>query len=528
MKLSNIMKPINVALPPPDQRSTLNCDVKVEEIDNRQLEAMQARIYVVDANQQAIGYVNKNTLQYVISRLHILPPYALMDYFNEAIICVDERGTIYFANSAYSKILGVPLGKIIGKAIHDIEPHAALIEVLQHNLPFYKEKQYINSVDKYVSVKINPIFENGRFIGAYSIFSDVSEVNRLSEEVSRITQLAEDYSTQINAQNDLKKLKVIGNSPKFVKVIKQSLTVANTDVGVLLRGENGVGKEIIAKLIYEHSRRSDKPFITVNCSAIPEQLIESELFGYEDGAFTGAAKGGSMGKFQLADGGTLFLDEIGDMPFFMQSKLLRVLQEGEIEKIGRKKNIPVDVRIIAATNQPLEQMIQDKGFREDLYYRLNVVSLTLPSLRERREDIVLLTNFFLKKFNKKYHKNASITHTAFRHLYNYDWPGNIRELQNSIERAVIFCMDDVINEAHLMFNAVPDHSVAAVDSSSMGLPQSVAQNDLPALDDAVKNLEMQLIKQSLGLYHNNKDAAAKQLKISKRTFYRKCKQYQLG
>lgn len=528
MKLSNIMKPINFALPQIDERSTLDRDVNVEEIENAQLDVMQPRIYITDSQQQVVGYVNKSTLQYVISRLHLLPPYALMDYFNEAIIFVDEQGKIYFANSAYSKILGVPLGKIIGKAIHDIEPHAALIDVLHHNLPFYKEKQYINTVDKYVSVKINPIFENDRFIGAYSIFSDVSEVNRLSEEVSRITQLAEDYSTQINAQNDLKKLKVIGNSPEFVKVIKQSLTVANTDVGVLLRGENGVGKEIIAKLIFEHSRRNDKPFITVNCSAIPEQLIESELFGYEDGAFTGAAKGGSMGKFQLADGGTLFLDEIGDMPFFMQSKLLRVLQEGEIEKIGRKKNIPVDVRIIAATNQPLEQMIQDKQFREDLYYRLNVVSLTLPSLRNRREDIVQLTNFFLKKFNKKYHKNASITHTAFKHLYNYDWPGNIRELQNSIERAVIFCMDDIINEAHLLFNHFPDHNHSAISNPLAIAPLSDNSVEIPSLGEAIKNLEIQLIKQSLAQYNNDKDAAAKQLNISKRTFYRKYKEYQLA
>ncbi|GAA5106353.1 sigma 54-interacting transcriptional regulator [Orbus sasakiae] len=524
MKLANIMKPQLDNLTLNHHDAVLDVSMNVEDIDAKQLKNMPNLIYVNDSKNKIVGSVNKSTLEYVSSKIHLLPPYALMDYFNEAIIFVDEQGKIYFANSAYSKILGVPLGKIIGKTIYEVEPHAALIDVLQYKTPFYKEKQYIKTVDKYVSVKINPIFEKDIFIGAYSIFSDVSEVNRLSEEVNRITQLAEDYSTQINAQNELKKLKIIGNSPEFVKVIKQSLTVAKTDVSVLLRGENGVGKEVIAKLIYEHSQRSDKPFITVNCSAIPEQLIESELFGYEDGAFTGAAKGGSMGKFQLADGGTIFLDEIGDMPFFMQSKLLRVLQEGEIEKIGRKKNIPVNVRVIAATNQPLEIMIHNKQFREDLYYRLNVVSLKLPALRERREDIMLLTNFFLKKFNKKYHKNATIAHSVFKYLYQYDWPGNIRELQNSIERAVIFSTDGMVNEESILFNQ-PSYPVA--DTVDVPVVELKDDHIVPALDEAVKALEIQLIKQSLTQHDNDKDAAANQLNISKRTFYRKLKAYQL-
>lgn len=524
MKLEDIMKPHNKPVSSQGITSVLACDINVEEIDIAQLETLDSTIYVLDSKKNVVGIVNKSTLQYVISKILLLPPYTLMDYFNEAIIFVDVQGKIYFANSAYTKILGVPLGKIIGKTLQDIEPHAALIDVLKNKKAIFKEKQYINSVEKYVSVKINPIFKRGQFIGAYSIFSDVSEVNRLSEEVSRITQLAEDYSIQIQAQNELKKHQIIGDSPEFVKLIKQSITVANTDVSVLLLGENGVGKEVIARLIYEHSRRSDKPFITVNCSAIPEQLIESELFGYEDGAFTGAAKGGSMGKFQLADGGTLFLDEIGDMPFFMQSKLLRVLQEGEIEKIGRKKNIPVNVRVIAATNQPLEQMIKDKKFREDLYYRLNVVALNIPALKERKEDIMLLTNFFLKKFNKKYHKNATIAPLAFKALYEYDWPGNIRELQNSIERAVIFSTDSLIDESQLLFKE--KKPAIAIDLNSTHFSeQSLIK--LPYLDDAVKNLEIKLIQAALKQTNRDKTAAANQLNISKRTFYRKLKEYQI-
>lgn len=522
MKLADIMKPLKTTGPKVNLYSLLDQNIKVEELDIAQLETLQPIIYLIDSEKQIIGYLNKSTLQYVISKLHLLPPYALMDYFNEAIIFVDGQGQIYFANSAYSKILGVPLGKIIGKTIHDIEPHAALIKVLQQPKPCYKEKQYIKTVDKYVSVKINPIFEKGQFIGVCSIFSDVSEVNRLSEEVSRITQLAEDYSTQIDAQNDLKKLKIIGDSPAFSRVIKQALTVANTDVSVLLRGENGVGKEVIAKLIFEHSRRRDKPFITVNCAAIPEQLIESELFGYEEGAFTGAVKGGSMGKFQLANGGTLFLDEIGDMPFFMQSKLLRVLQEGEIEKLGRKRNIPVDVRIIAATNQPLEQMISDKLFREDLYYRLNVVSLTLPALRERKEDLMLLTNFFLDKFNRKYHKTVSLSHTAFNALYSYNWPGNIRELQNSIERAIIFCPSETITENQLRFTPPP-----SLANSYQPSQPSTEYNESETLAEAVRKLEINMIKQSLSIHNHDKHAMAKQLDISERTLYRKCKEYRL-
>ena len=198
---------------------------------------------------------------------------------------------------------------------------------------------------------------------------------KLGQEIEKANEIAMSYKRQAEAEQELSKLEIIGKSPSFLRSVSQALIVAKTEAPVLIKGENGAGKEVIAKAIHSNSERKDRPMIMVNCAAIPENLIESELFGYEEGSFTGAKSGGRMGKFELASGGTLFLDEIGDMPIAMQSKLLRVLQNGEIEKIGRQKNIPVDIRLIAATNQPLEKMIKEKKFRQDLYFRLNIVEI---------------------------------------------------------------------------------------------------------------------------------------------------------
>jgi len=242
---------------------------------------------------------------------------------------------------------------------------------------------------------------------------------------------------------------VVGRSKQIIHIVEIIKNIANTTATVLLTGESGVGKEIFAKLIHKLSNRAGKPFIKINCAAIPENLLESELFGYEKGAFTGAYTT-KKGKFELADGGTIFLDEIGDMPLLLQSKILRVLQEKEVEKLGSSKSVKVDVRIIAATNKDLEKMVYEGTFREDLYYRLNVISIHIPPLRERKEDIPLLIYFFLNKFNKMYRKNLTISKELVELLMEYDWPGNVRQLQNTMERMVILAKSEKLD-----FNDLP-------------------------------------------------------------------------
>ncbi len=237
---------------------------------------------------------------------------------------------------------------------------------------------------------------------------------------------------------------VVGKSKQILDIVEIIKNVANTPATVLLTGESGVGKEVFAKSIHQLSNRVDKPFIKINCAAIPEDLLESELFGYEKGAFTGANTT-KKGKFELANGGTIFLDEIGDMPLLLQSKILRVLQEKEVERLGGSKPIKVDVRIIAATNKNLEKMVYEGTFREDLYYRLNVISVHIPPLKERKEDIPLLIYFFLDKFNKMYGKNLTISKELVNLLTEYDWPGNVRQLQNTMERMVILAKSNQLS-----------------------------------------------------------------------------------
>jgi PAS domain S-box-containing protein len=436
----------------------------------------------------------------------------IMDHIDEGLIVVDSEGRVVFVNQAYTKILGVPLHKVMGRYIQQVEPGATLIEVLTTRKPIIRDKNYIKNLDKYVSVKIYPIFKGTVFCGAYSIFKDVTELKRLNYEVLRATNVAEEYERQIEMQNELNNQEIVGSSPAFITIVKQVLSVAKTDATVLIRGENGVGKEIFAKLLHKNSSRKNKPLITINCAAIPDTLIESELFGYVEGSFTGAKKGGSVGKFQLADGGTLFLDEIGDMPLQMQSKLLRVIQEGEITKIGSDKLIPVDVRLVAATNQPLEAMIGKGLFRKDLFYRLNVISFDIPPLRSRKHDIVLLADHFLAKYNKKYGKTVSISPAGYQMLEHYNWPGNVRELQNCMERTVIL-------------NAfAPDLPLREMLPEAPGLPEVHAPL---TLHEGVKEVEHHILCEGLAQAQGNRQKAMELLGLSRRTFYRKLKEHHI-
>ncbi len=480
-------------------------------------------IGATDDTGLCVGTTSAARVRKILQVIKQIPLEPLLDELDEAVVAVNLEGTIFYVNLAYTKILGVPAGKILGKDLHIIESGASLLDVLHSGAPIVRDKQFIQTVQRYVSVRMFPLTLNGKLVGAASIFRDTTEVNRLNLELKRTAQMAEEYDRQLKAQAILKQGNIIGESHSFVSCVMKASAIAGSDATVLLRGESGVGKEVFARLIFQNSPRKDKPFIAMNCAAIPESLIESELFGYEDGAFTGARRGGQMGKFQLAEGGTLFLDEIGDMPLPMQAKLLRVLQEGEIEKLGRQRPIKVDVRLIAATNQPLEQMIAEGRFRQDLFYRLNVVPIEIPPLREREHDVALLAVHYLDKYNQKYRKQVRLSEDVFQLFLQYHWPGNVRELQNVIERCVVLCERGTVMPADLpagIFQSVRENPTVPTFAS---MPAQLPER----LDEAVAACQRAVILSALSKCGKNRQRAAELLGIPLRTFYRKIKELQI-
>lgn len=355
--------------------------------------------------------------------------------------------------------------------------------------------------------------------GAYDYFTKPFKLEELRVVIRRalekrrlekdIVQLKERLQERYEFAN------IIGNSGPMQEVFSLIRKVVNADSTILIYGESGTGKELIAQAIHTNSRRRDKPFIKLNCVAIPESLLESELFGHEKGAFTGAIDK-KPGKFELANGGTIFLDEIGDMTLATQAKILRVLQEREFERVGGTKTIKVDVRVIAATNKDLSQAIQGKEFREDLYYRLNVVSIQLPPLRERKEDIPLLVEHFLAKYNAKFGKTVKgVTKEVMERLYSYSWPGNVRELENAIERAVIMAHNDLITPDLLSIQFQGLEEVPVSISSAQSLRETIL-----ALE---KKMLLQALKEAQGVQAR----AAKILGLSERSLWHLVKKHRL-
>lgn len=304
-------------------------------------------------------------------------------------------------------------------------------------------------------------------------------------------------------------------SPSMEEILKNATKISKVDTTTLILGETGVGKEGIAKYIHFNSDRKNKGFITINCGAIPENLIESELFGYEPGAFTGACKGGKIGLFQLADGGTIFLDEVGELPLLTQVKLLRVIQEKKIEKVGGINSIPVDIRIIAATNKDLKQLIKTKVFRSDLYYRLSVFPIEIPPLRERKEDIKLLVEFFLNEFNEKYNFDCHFTDESLEFLYNYDWPGNVRELRNVVERQVIMVDGNEIKSMSL-----PEEVLNCKKNQEYMISINNYSIKGYSLKDITERVELEVINDAITRYGNIKNAS-KALGVDSSTIVRK-------
>lgn len=520
------MKIKDITIPEKSQARISISKILDAEQDVLQLQASSLENYpeivgVAGPDDKIIGTVEREMLLFLKEQCSGWVMGQILDRFHEGVVAVDNTGRIFYVNDMYSKILGVSKHVVLGKHLQKIEPGATMLEVLQTRKPILGKAVQIKSVNHHVVVNIYPILRQNELVAVVSIFRDVTETKQLSQALGRVQGLAEYFRQQLTEQEELKKSQIVGKHPAFLRSISQAITVAKTDAPVLLTGENGSGKEVLAKLIHQKSQRCAKPLITVNCAAIPESLLESELFGYAEGSFTGAKRGGKPGKFELADGGTIFLDEIGDMPLVMQAKILRVLQEKEIEKIGRSDNLPVNVRVIAATNRQLEDMVQKGAFRRDLYYRLNVVAIRAPSLRDRGEDIGLFAYHFLTAFNKKYDKSLSYTPEVFHFFSQHDWPGNVRELQNCIEYAVIMCPGPEIGLEHL------PPSLHCTDDAPQNETLPVSAQTHTSLRESVRANERELIAKTLEACGHNKTKTMRILGISRRSFYQKLKQYDL-
>ncbi|MGM0689079.1 MAG: sigma-54 interaction domain-containing protein [Bacillota bacterium] len=441
----------------------------------------------------------------------------VIDSLSDAVSVVDENGIGIMINRAYTRITGMTREQVLNKpATVDIaEGESVHMRVLQTGKPIKGVRMKVGPFRREVIVSCAPLIINGELKGSVGVIHDISELRRVMEELERTRRLIRKLESRFSFDD------IIGNSNPIREAIDRARQAAATPACVLLRGECGTGKELFAHAIHHDSERSDKPFIRVNCASLTDTLLESELFGYADGAFTGAKKGGRKGYFEEADSGTLFLDEIGAMSLEAQARLLRAIQEGEIIRVGESRTRGVDVRVIAATNADLEKMIDQELFRKDLYYRLNVFPIEMPPLREIKSDIPLLVSHFLSRYALDYGRTvAEITPAVYRRLKEYDWPGNMRELQNVITRALINLDRDehVIEEKHLVMPFIVN-TEKEIESESAYLEGTL--KDLH--HDWEKNVLVRVLREAGG----NKAEAARQLNISIRNLYNKLHRHKL-
>lgn len=440
----------------------------------------------------------------------------IIDSSFDGIFVADADGKTLYVNKAYSRITGVESEQVVGRTMKELVEEKVYDQsvtlMVMEKLEPITIVQKVNT-GKTILVTGNPIFKKDKLFRIVTNVRDITELNNLKHEVEEAQRLSRYY------KEELKRVRVQGcdryimKAQKSKKLLDLIMRLGQVDSTVLIQGESGVGKEIIAEILHCNSLRKDKPLVRINCGAIPETLLESELFGYEAGAFTGAKKGGKAGLFEIAQKGTIFLDEIGELPLFLQVKLLRVIQEREITKVGGATPIKVDVRVIAATNRNLLEMVNERQFRKDLYYRLNVVPVNVPPLRERMDEVPVLANHFVNIFNKKYGLNKRLDEGAVKSLMEYNWPGNVRELENLIERTLVTVPSMVIDKINFS-----DSCAESADAGKVNIPE--CRN----LKDAVDNYEKQIIIDAINKYGSTRKTA-KALGVSQPTIVRKAARY---
>lgn len=443
----------------------------------------------------------------------------IINHMHEAVSVIDQNGFVRLWNKQAEELYQISQRKIINKKLADFFPNALGLKILETQKAI-KNVYYSPKEDYYVSISSLPIFIKNKFIGVVSTEKDLTQQKNLTLKLesanSKISSLQQKVA-EINQNSSSFFDDIVGNNHVLQEKIELAKYVSKTNTNVLITGESGTGKELFAKGIHQQSGR-EGAFISVNCSAIPHGLFESEFFGYEDGAFTGAIKGGKAGYFKSTDKGTLFLDEVGELPLDLQAKLLRVLDEQKINPLGSEKMIPVDVRIIAATNRNMKELVENNEFRHDLYYRLNVVEIDLPSLRERREDIIILFHHFLEEYSRKNHiEIKKIDQEIYSYLKSAPWKGNIRELRNTVEYLVVLSKDGIIKP-----EALPDYLIEQKTPEVLDETQN-HQN----LEYRMERYEKSLIEKALETNDYNKSKTAKYLEIPRSTLYYKLEKHEL-
>ena len=461
---------------------------------------------------------------------------SLFQYSDDGFIVVDRNGVVQEINEQYASYFAKDRDEIIGHPIEETISTTSMYEVMEKGLFDAREDVYLqpyagndlrqgNTLGQETAIRIAAnrfcvYDEDHNLLGAAAQmkFADrAEEISRKYKEVE-LEYYKESYQDTVFSKSGFEKM--LGNDPKVIRVKNMGIRAARSDFSVLITGETGTGKEVMAKSIHLAGERCEKPFIAINCGAIPADLLESELFGYEGGSFTGARRGGKIGRFEQANGGTIFLDEIGDMPLQMQVKLLRVLQEREIDRIGGSAPIPVDVRVLAATRRDLHKMMEEGTFREDLYYRLAVVNIQTVPLRECPGDILLHAFHHLNRLNRQYRTEITLSETAKECLLLHSWPGNIRELQNVLSSAYAMCDGNMIEPENLPQQIARFAQNAEIDRKEKPEEISASSNSL-SLKEKLRRYETALISDAVQAAGGNMAEAARRLKVERSLLYKK-------
>ena len=494
-------------------KSLVNIKTKINNVDNKPitisinatpLKDVKGEIIGLIVNFRDIGEVYKLHAELFTENARLI---AILNSITDGVLTVDNEWRITSFNPAAERITGHKAENVMGKQCYEVmksetcKTNCPLRKTMATKIPVYDyEIEIVSAHGETIPISVNTallIDEENEIIGGVETFRDLSMYKHLSEELNLKYSFAN----------------MIGKDKKMQEIYNLLKTISPTSSTILIMGETGTGKELVARAIHHNSPRKDKPFIKVDCASLPETLLESELFGYKKGAFTDA-RTDKPGKFELADSGTIFLDEIGNIPPSIQAKLLRVLEEHAFEPLGGIKMVKVDVRVISATNRDLQQAIKQGRFREDFYYRLNVVPITLPPLRDRPEDIPLLIEHFLNVFGKKFEKTINaVSQDAMDLLLDYPWPGNVRQLEHAIEHAFIHCTGRTIQIRHL-----PDDIIQK---------SSILVDRILKTEDPIEEIEKEVILEALKRNHWDREKTAKTLKISRITLWRKMKKYSI-
>lgn len=441
----------------------------------------------------------------------------IVDATFDFISIADEKGVFIRISKGSDEVFHVPEDQIIGSDCYDVEKKGIVDSSVTRMVLETGKKtssvQITKGGKRFMVIGLPMFDDKGNLKRIINISRDITEIEKLNKRLKETEELLDWYRHELIIEQEIEKNFIYGETSSMKKVINLVKQVSNVDAIVLLQGETGVGKSLIAKTIHQMSQRRGKPFVQINCGAIPENLLESELFGYVEGAFTGAVKGGKKGFFEIANDGTIFLDEIGEIPLYLQVKLLHALEYHEIYKIGSSHPTSFNARILAATNKDLDEMVKYGKFREDLYYRLNVLPIFIPPLRERRDDIPLIAHYFLNKYNNKYYMHKQLTTEAHRALSQYPWPGNIRELENAIERLVITCDQDIVDTYHV-------HNTVYGSNEK----NTIEINGIMPLKQAVERVEKEILFKAMEEFKTTREVA-KALEIDQSTVVKKLNKF---